>query len=85
MATLPVTLSAEQVEDLQKKIAKLRHDINNHLSVVMAATELIRLKPEQAEKMSATVAGQPMKISEAVTRFSSEFEQILKAAADAKQ
>ena len=42
MGTQPITLSAEQVEELQKKIAKLRHDINNHLSLVMAATELIR-------------------------------------------
>jgi hypothetical protein len=81
MGTQPVTLSAEQVEDLYKKIAKLRHDINNHLSLVVAATELIRLKPEQAEKMAATVAGAPMKISEAVGKFSSEFEQLLKAAA----
>jgi hypothetical protein len=81
MATQPVTLSAEQVDDLYKKIAKLRHDINNHLSLVVAATELIRLKPDQAEKMTATVAGQPMKISDAVSKFSSEFDQILKAAA----
>ena len=81
MGTQPITLSAEQVEELQKKIAKLRHDINNHLSLVMAATELIRMKPEQAEKMSATVAGQPMKISDAIAKFSMEFEEVLKAAA----
>jgi len=52
----------------------MRHDINNHLSLIMAATELIRRKPETLERISQTLVEQPGKISEAIIKFSASFE-----------
>lgn len=70
----PVTFSAQQVEELNQKLCTLRHDINNHLSLMMAATELIRHKPHMAERMMATLCEQPPKITVALNKFSTEFE-----------
>ncbi|MDB6028141.1 MAG: hypothetical protein JWM68_4364 [Verrucomicrobiales bacterium] len=73
----PITLTPEQVEELNKKLSHMRHEINNHLSLVIAAAELIRFKPELREKMSATLSEQPKRISNEMTAFSVEFEKIL--------
>jgi aspartokinase len=71
----PVTLTVTQLDELNHKLSKMRHDINNYLSLIIAASELIRHKPHVAEKMMATLSEQPTKISGAVTKFSAEFEQ----------
>ena len=71
----PVTLTTEQVAQLSKSLASLRHDINNHLSLIVAAAELIRYNPEVATRMSATLAEQPPRISEELARFSAEIEK----------
>ena len=71
----PITLTPEQIAELNKKLSTLRHDINNHLSLIVAAVELIRYNPEVANRMSTTLAEQPPKISEELARFSAEFAQ----------
>ncbi|TAL01263.1 MAG: hypothetical protein EPO07_08660 [Verrucomicrobia bacterium] len=53
----------------------MRHDINNHLALVLAAAEIIKKKPDALERMLATVAEQPAKITAATRKFSAEFEQ----------
>ena len=73
----PVTLTPEQIADLSRKLATLRHDINNNLLLIMASAELVRVKPETTEKMMNTLLDQPPKITDAMTRFSNEFEAIL--------
>ena len=73
----PQSLSAEQVQDLNQKLATMRHDINNHLSLVMAAVELIRHKPQMAERMLTTLIEQPPKIMASISGFSTEFERAL--------
>ena len=73
----PVTLTVEQIEDLNRKLSTLRHDINNNLSLIVAAVELIRHRPHMTEKMMATLGEQPSKIGEALTKFSREFERTL--------
>ena len=73
----PVTLTAEQIDELNRKLSAMRHDINNNLSVIIAALELIRYKPEVAERMLTNIANQPAKIGEAMTKFSAEFEKHL--------
>jgi len=73
----PVTLSVEQIEELNRKLSTLRHDINNNLTLIMAAVELMRYKPEMAERMITTMTEQPMKISAAMGKFSEEFEKLL--------
>jgi len=73
-----VTLTVTQLEELNRKLSTMRHDINNNLSLIVAAVELIRHKPQMTERMIATLGEQPAKIVEAVTRFSTEFEQALR-------
>ena len=73
----PVTLSVEQLEELSKRLSTLRHDVNNHLSLVVAAAELIKFNPEMATRMSNTLSEQPPKISEEINKFSLEFEKAL--------
>lgn len=75
MPSEPVVFSAQQIEDLNHKLSTLRHDINNNLSLIMAASELIRHKPHMAERMMVTLLEQPPKITTALTKFSTEFEQ----------
>ena len=77
MPEQPVTLTAEQVADLNKKLATMRHDINNNLSMVMAAAELAKLKPDMADKMLSRLLEQPAKISNQLRDFSAEFEKAL--------
>jgi hypothetical protein len=77
LPTQPVTLTAAQVAELNHKLSSLRHDINNQLSLIIAAVELIRHKPETAERMMETLVGQPPRISAALLKFSAEFDQAL--------
>jgi hypothetical protein len=71
----PVTLTVEQLDELNRRLSSMRHDINNNLSLIMAAVELIRCKPQMADRMMATLAEQPSKITESLSRFSSDFER----------
>lgn len=74
LPTEPANLTAGEIDGLNKQLSTMRHDINNHLSLIMAAVELIRRKPETLERMSNTLLVQPAKITEAMTRFSAVFE-----------
>lgn len=71
----PKTLTPEQVSELNSKLSHMRHEINNQLSLVVAALELIRFKPDSRDKMLATISEQPNKIIAEMQRFSTEFEQ----------
>jgi hypothetical protein len=73
----PITLSVEQVDELNRKLSKLRHDVNNNLSLMIAAVELIQFKPEMAAKMMNTLVEQPSKITGAMGQFSEELEKTL--------
>ncbi len=75
LPTQPVTLDAKHLAELNHQLSTMRHDINNQLSLIMAALELLRKKPETAERMLVTLAEQPQKISQSITKFSGEFEQ----------
>lgn len=70
-------LTPSQVAELHQELSTMRHDINNHLSLMMAAIELVRRKPEAAERMAGTLTDQPAKIAEAMKKFSAQFEQKL--------
>ena len=74
----PVTLSVEQIQLLNRRLSELRHDINNNLSLMLAAMELIQRRPESAERMWPTMLEQPKKITEAVRTFTEHFDQALK-------
>ncbi|MFO1476648.1 MAG: hypothetical protein U1F98_08360 [Verrucomicrobiota bacterium] len=74
LPTEPVTLNAEQIAALNQKLSTFRHDVNNHLSLIMAAVEMVRFKPELAPKMMETLSQQPPRIMEAIAKYSAEFE-----------
>ncbi len=73
----PVTLTAEKIAELNGKLSTMRHDINNQLSLIIAAVEVGRLRPDKLEHMVASLIEQPPKIAGALTRFSEEFERAL--------
>jgi hypothetical protein len=69
-----VQLNAGQIQELNQKLSTMRHDINNALSLMLAATELIRHKPQMAARMLETLCEQPSKITDSLAKFSNEFE-----------
>ena len=75
LPTEPVTLSVEQINALNQKLSTMRHDINNHLSLILAAVELTKYKPEMIQRMLEILNLQPPKIATAITTFSQEFEK----------
>ena len=75
LPTEPVTLSVEQIEELNRKLSNLRHDINGDLALVVAAAELIKLNPEILQRMLFTLLEQPPKIRDKLDRFSAELEK----------
>ena len=77
-----VPLSPEQVADLNRKFADLRHNVNNHLALMVAALELIRRKPEMIDRMVSNLTDQPQKILEEIKHFSEEFEKALRITRD---
>jgi hypothetical protein len=73
----PVTLTIEQIAELNRKLSSMRHDINNQLALVVGAAELIRLKPDTTDRQLSTLVQQPLRIRDALGKFSAEFEQAL--------
>ena len=72
-----VTLTQQQVEELLKQFATMRHDVNNNLSLIVAAAELIKFNPASAERMANTLAEQPPKIGKHLAEFTATLEQAL--------
>ena len=70
----PVTLTVEQLADLNQKLSVMRHDINNGLAVTIAVAELMRRKPQNTENMADSLVEQARKIGAAILKFSKEFE-----------
>lgn len=70
----PVTLSPEQIEELNNTLSKMRHNVNNHLALIVAGTELIRRKPEVAAKFLDSMSQQPDRITAEIRAFSDVFE-----------
>jgi|KBSSwiStaDraftv2_1062776.scaffolds.fasta_scaffold3451031_1 hypothetical protein len=61
--TGPVQLGVEDVRAIDKEMADTRHDVNNYLAVLSAALEMIRFRPEQAERFLASAMEQPTRIT----------------------
>jgi hypothetical protein len=78
LPTEPVQLSVEQIDQLNRHLADMRHDVNNYLSLMVASLELLHHKPQLGERMLATLGAQPPKISEVIRKFSDQFEQTLR-------
>ncbi len=77
LPTEPVSVSVQQLEELKKRLSTLRHDVNGDLALVVASAELIKLNPDSAPRMLATLLEQPPKIREKLDKFSAELEKVL--------
>ena len=73
----PVTLTVDQIKELNEKVSVLRHDVNNYLSTLLTAMELARTRPEMIDRMLVKMNEQPKKISGAIRKFSDEFEKVM--------
>jgi len=73
----PVTLSQEQIMALHQKLRDMRHDVNGRLANIVAAAELIRMRPESMEERLKLLLEQPHKAAETIGVFSREFEATL--------
>lgn len=72
----PVSLNESQVMELHAKLRVMRHDVNGRLANIVAAAELIRLRPETAPERLQLLLEQPHKAAEAIAAFSREFEEL---------
>jgi predicted nucleic acid-binding Zn-ribbon protein len=72
-----VTWTPEEVEELRRRLAQMRHNVNNLLALVVAGTELIRRKPESASRLVENISDQPQRVVDEIQRFSEELERLL--------
>jgi hypothetical protein len=73
----PVTFAPEQLVKLIRTFSECRHNVNNHLTMIIGAAELVRRKPEMAERMSVSLTEQARKIEGEMKNLSGEFERAL--------
>ena len=70
----PVTLTEAQILALHDELRKMRHDVNGRLANIIAAAELMRLRPDTAAERLKLLLEQPMKAAESLAEFSQQFE-----------
>ncbi|HEV8541005.1 MAG TPA: hypothetical protein VGR78_01325 [Verrucomicrobiae bacterium] len=69
-----IALSPDQIAELNGKLSVMRHNVNNHLALIVAASELIRRKPEMSQRLVENIVQQPEKIISEIRSFSNELE-----------
>jgi hypothetical protein len=74
----PVTLSVEQIKELNQKLSSMRHDVNGKLTQITLAVELLRLQPDDGERWLNMMAEQPQKIVAELAQFSRDLEAALR-------
>jgi hypothetical protein len=74
----PVTLSVEQVSELNRKLCGMRHDVNNKLSLIAAYVELVRRRPGNSERFLNSLDEQPKIIAEMISQFSADLQAALR-------
>jgi hypothetical protein len=79
----PITLTVEQLTELNQKLSNMRHNVNNNLALMVAAVELIKRKPDTCLKMADSISGQTNKMIEEIKLFSNEFEKTFGITRDA--
>ncbi len=68
----PITLSPEQIREMNRQLSEMRHDIKNHLAVIGAAIELSR-----DDRARGTFSERWPKIRDLLDGFSTGFERDL--------
>jgi hypothetical protein len=70
-----VTLTPAEIAEFNQKLGEARHNVNNYLALIIAASELIKRKPETTAKMVDSIAEQPERIVKELQGFTKEFEK----------
>jgi hypothetical protein len=70
-------LTEDQIVALHEKLRTMRHDVNGRLANIVAAAELIRLRPESAPARLQMLLEQPHKAAESIGEFSRAFEEMM--------
>jgi hypothetical protein len=78
----PVTLTPDQIADLERLLSDMRHSINGDLAVFSAAGEILHLDAAKAAKFAPALVERPGQIVQKIRAFSDEFERILKITRD---
>jgi hypothetical protein len=73
----PVSLTENQILALHQKLRAMRHDVNGRLANIVAAAELMRLRPDTTAERLQMLLDQPHKAAAAIAEFSREFEALL--------
>ena len=64
-----ITISREEMAQLQKKYSEIKHSINNALAVMMALSEMSQRRPDYAEKLASTVLTKAPQIVSGLQEF----------------
>ena len=72
-----VSIAPDQVADVLKKLSVMRHNVNNHLALVVAAGELMRRKPELAARLIGNILEQPERINKEIRAFAESLEGMI--------
>jgi hypothetical protein len=72
----PVALTENQIVALHEKLRTMRHDVNGRLANIIAAAELMRLRPDSATERLPMLLEQPHQAAESIARFSQQFEEV---------
>ena len=70
----PLALAPDQIAELSRRLSMMRHNVNNHLALIVAASELIRRKPEMAPRLVENILQQPERITQEIREFSDDLE-----------
>ncbi len=72
-----VNLTPQQIVEIDKKLATMRHNVNNCLAMLVATAELMRRKPETVARFAESFADQPQKIADEIKKFSEDLRASL--------
>jgi hypothetical protein len=86
MSDANLTITQEELVELQKKFSEIKHSINNALAVMMALSEMSQRRPDYAEKLASTVLAKAPQIVSGLQEFTQLLNEKagVKPAAEAK-
>jgi len=73
----PVTLSARKISEIEKKLAQLRHEVNNNLTLIVAAAEIVRRRPDPGDQVWESLLQKPLAVADQVAEFTRHLEKTL--------
>ena len=86
MSDANLTITHEELVQLQEKFSEIKHSINNALAVLQALSEMSQRRPDYAEKLATTVISKVPEIVSGLREFAELLNEKagVKPAAEAK-